>query len=152
MARSKIVMLSRFVALSVSLTPKVSLFRTLEQCRSECLGHPECVGIEFCGPELGGKHACDSNECILLSSTLDSNKAAGWAIFQVRRQHIRACEQRCADCPCVCLRSTCLLGAWAAGTEIPWVVEPACLVCNDGSLCFQDRLTLRRCGAASLEA
>ena len=75
--------------------------KTLEQCRSECLGHPECVGIEFCGPELGGKHACDSNECILLSSTLDSNKAAGWAIFQVRRQHIRTCEQRCADCPCL---------------------------------------------------
>ena len=75
--------------------------KTLEMCRHECLQHPECVGIEFCGPDEGGKHACDSNECILLSSTLDSNKAAGWAIYQVRRQHIRTCEQRCADCPCL---------------------------------------------------
>ena len=58
--------------------------KTLEMCRHECLQHPECVGIEFCGPDQGGKHACDSNECILLSSTIDGNPAAGWNIFTVR--------------------------------------------------------------------
>ena len=58
--------------------------KTLEQCRHECLQHPECVGIEFCGPDQGGKHACDSNECILLSSTIDGNPAAGWNIYTVR--------------------------------------------------------------------
>ena len=80
--------------------------KTMEQCRHECLQHPECAGIEFCGPvrcwilsrfdalghlanlkkdqhfqEVGGKHACTDNECILLSATIDSNDAAGWNIY-----------------------------------------------------------------------
>ena len=44
------------------------------------------VGIEFCGPDSrdsGGKHDCDSNECILLSSALDGNPAQGWNVYTV---------------------------------------------------------------------
>ena len=57
--------------------------KNLEQCRTECLNHPECVGIEFCGPDIPGtqKHSCDSNECILLSSTLDGHSASGWNVY-----------------------------------------------------------------------
>ena len=57
--------------------------KTLEQCRTECLLHPECVGIEFCGPDDGGggKHSCDSNECILLSSVLDGTPSQGWNVY-----------------------------------------------------------------------
>ena len=80
--------------------------KTVEQCRAECMKHVECVGIEVCGesphppgqcthsamvvtrlpntgPETGDVdgHHCDSNECILISSFIETHDAAGWEIY-----------------------------------------------------------------------